>query len=58
MQEGEVYSNVLVVQYDKELIMPGDAAFNLECDFSQPRDVTVSANIQSKKYVIFHSFFK
>lgn len=44
-----MYSNVLVVQYDKDLIMPGDAAFNLECDFSRPRDVTVNADLLAKK---------
>lgn len=29
--------------------MPGDAAFNVECDFSRPRDVTVNANLEGKR---------
>lgn len=45
IQKGGVYSNVLVLQHDKDLIMPGDAAFNLECDFRKPRDVTVRADL-------------
>lgn len=45
-QKGDVFSNVLVVQNDKDLILPGDAAFNLECDFRQPRNVTVNADLQ------------
>ncbi|XP_065172496.1 uncharacterized protein [Atheta coriaria] len=44
-QEGKVYTNVLVLQHDKELIMPGDAAFTLECDFEKPREVTLQANL-------------
>nr|CAD7260260.1 unnamed protein product [Timema shepardi] len=43
--EDDVYSNVVVIQHDDELIMPGDAAFTLECDFSKPRDFTVNANL-------------
>lgn len=49
LQESEVYSNVVVVQHDDELIMPGDAAFTLECDFSRPRDVTVSADLEANR---------
>jgi hypothetical protein len=48
-QESDVYSNVVVVQHDDELIMPGDAAFTLECDFSRPRDVTVSADLEANR---------
>lgn len=44
-QKGKVYTNVLVLQHDKELIMPGDAAFTLECDFEKPREVTLQANL-------------
>nr|XP_012135713.1 PREDICTED: uncharacterized protein LOC105661884 [Megachile rotundata] len=43
------YKNTLVIQHDDELITPGDAAFVLECDFSKPKDVTVSAELQSDK---------
>ncbi|XP_018569272.1 cuticlin-1 [Anoplophora glabripennis] len=48
-QENNIYSNVLILQHDKELILPGDAAFNLECDFSKPRDVIVTADLQRYK---------
>ncbi|XP_067006621.2 uncharacterized protein [Anabrus simplex] len=47
----DTYSNVVVLQHDDELIMPGDAAFTLECDFSRPRDVTVSADLAAKSAV-------
>jgi hypothetical protein len=50
--ESDVYSNVVVVQHDDELIMPGDAAFTLECDFSRPRDVTVSADLEAKRHAV------
>ncbi|XP_069699334.1 cuticlin-1 isoform X2 [Periplaneta americana] len=45
--DSEIYSNVVVVQHDDELIMPGDAAFTVECDFSRPRDITVSADLEA-----------
>jgi hypothetical protein len=48
LQESDVYSNVVVVQHDDELIMPGDAAFTLECDFSRPTNVTVSADLANR----------
>ncbi|PSN32168.1 hypothetical protein C0J52_22375 [Blattella germanica] len=47
--DSEIYSNVVVIQHDDELIMPGDAAFTLECDFSKPRDITVSADLEASK---------
>ncbi|XP_034240675.1 uncharacterized protein LOC117644954 [Thrips palmi] len=43
--DDNVYSNTIVVQYDDELIMPGDAAFKLECNFRKPKDFTVSAGL-------------
>ncbi|XP_044017931.1 uncharacterized protein LOC122858824 isoform X2 [Aphidius gifuensis] len=48
-KDGDKYSNVLVIQHDDELVTPGDAAFNLECDFSQPREHTVSAEVNTTK---------
>lgn len=48
-QNGEKYSNVVVIQHDDELLTPGDAAFTLECDFSKPRDLTVTANLNGSK---------
>lgn len=51
-QNGDVYSNVVVVQHDPDLVTPGDAAFALECDFSSPRDLTVNADYQARdRYV-------
>lgn len=46
-----------MLQHDKELIMPGDAAFNLECDFNKPRDIVVTADIQ-RYMLIIASFIK
>ncbi|XP_014486069.1 PREDICTED: uncharacterized protein LOC106750321 isoform X3 [Dinoponera quadriceps] len=48
-KEGEKYSNVVVVQHDDDLVTPGDAAFTLECDFSKPRDRTVTADLNGSK---------
>ncbi|XP_055644865.1 uncharacterized protein LOC129780531 [Toxorhynchites rutilus septentrionalis] len=48
INSGEVYSNIVVVQHDPDLVTPGDAAFAVECDFRKPRGVTVSAEIQAK----------
>lgn len=43
-----MFSNVVVVQHDPDLVTPGDAAFALECDFSSPRDVPVNADYQAR----------
>lgn len=43
-----MYTNVVVVQHDPDLVTPGDAAFSLECDFSSPRNLTVDADIQAR----------
>ncbi|XP_029157420.1 uncharacterized protein LOC114929881 isoform X2 [Nylanderia fulva] len=48
-RDGEKYSNVVVIQHDDELLTPGDAAFTLECDFSKPRQLTVSADLNGSK---------
>ncbi|XP_046984118.1 uncharacterized protein LOC124554098 isoform X1 [Schistocerca americana] len=46
LNEGDVrYRNVVVLQHDDEFVAPGDAAFTLECDFSQPRSVAVAADL-------------
>lgn len=47
-QSGDVYSNVVVVQHDPDLVTPGDAAFALECDFSRPRDLSVNADFKAR----------
>ncbi|XP_066600818.1 uncharacterized protein [Prorops nasuta] len=47
-QDGDKYSNIVVIQHDDELVTPGDAAFTLECDFSKPRDFTVSADFNGR----------
>lgn len=46
--EGELFSNIVVIQNDPELITPGDSAFSLECDFRQPRNINVEANMQTR----------
>lgn len=33
-QEGDKYHVTLILQHDKELIMPGDGAFTLQCDLT------------------------
>ncbi|XP_012235432.1 uncharacterized protein [Linepithema humile] len=48
-KDGDKYSNVVVIQHDDELLTPGDAAFTLECDFSKPRDLTVTADFNGSK---------
>ncbi|CAL1679005.1 unnamed protein product [Lasius platythorax] len=48
-RDGEKYSNVVVIQHDDELLTPGDAAFTLECDFSKPRQLTVTADLNGSK---------
>ena len=47
--DGELYSNIVVIQNDPELITPGDSAFQLECDFRKPRNLDVSAQIQTRE---------
>lgn len=47
-QNGELYTNVVVIQNDPELITPGDSAFSLECDFRHPRSLEVGANMQTR----------
>ncbi|KAK6637458.1 hypothetical protein RUM44_007875 [Polyplax serrata] len=41
------YSNTLVVQHDPELIMPGDAAFNLDCSFEPEFKVTSNVSAEA-----------
>lgn len=48
LKDGELYSNIVVIQNDPELITPGDSAFSLECDFRQPRNLDVEANMQTR----------
>lgn len=48
IQDGEIYSNVVVVQHDPELVTTGDAAFQVECDFRKPRSITVNADLQAR----------
>lgn len=48
IQDGDVFSNVVVVQHDPELVTTGDSAFVVECDFRKPRSLTVGADFQAK----------
>lgn len=48
----DVYSNVVIVQHEADLVMPGDAAFAVECDYRTPRLVTLNADLQARdRYV-------
>ncbi|XP_073985151.1 uncharacterized protein [Rhodnius prolixus] len=40
-----LYKAVLIIQHDDDLIMPGDAAFNLECDFTEPKNIPVHSTV-------------
>lgn len=44
----DVYSNVIIVQHEPDLVMPGDAAFAVECDYRTPRLVNVNADFQAR----------
>jgi len=44
MQENNIYSNVVVLQHDAELIMPGDTAFRIECDHSKSLQNALESN--------------
>lgn len=46
--EEEVYSNVIIVQHEPDLVMPGDAAFAVECDYRTPRLITMNADLQAR----------
>ncbi|KAH8359305.1 hypothetical protein KR093_005724 [Drosophila rubida] len=51
LKEGELYTNIVVIQNDPELITPGDSAFSLECDFRQPRSLDVEASMLARDRV-------
>jgi len=48
LRDGDLYTNIVVIQNDPELITPGDSAFSLECDFRQPRSLDVEASMQAR----------
>lgn len=48
LQDGDLFSNVIVVQHDPELVTTGDSAFQVECDFRKPRSITVGADFQAR----------
>lgn len=48
VQDGDLFSNVIVVQHDPELITPGDSAFTVECDFRKPRSLNVEASMNAR----------
>ncbi|XP_013102211.2 uncharacterized protein LOC106083616 isoform X1 [Stomoxys calcitrans] len=54
-KDGELYSNIVVIQNDPELITPGDSAFSLECDFRQPRNINVEASMQARDRIAYAS---
>ncbi|XP_017141721.1 uncharacterized protein LOC108155425 isoform X1 [Drosophila miranda] len=51
LKDGDLYTNIVVIQNDPELITPGDSAFSLECDFRQPRSLDVEASMQARDRV-------
>ncbi|XP_075146367.1 uncharacterized protein LOC142220871 isoform X1 [Haematobia irritans] len=55
IKDGELYSNIVVIQNDPELITPGDSAFSLECDFRQPRNIDVEASMQARDRIAYGS---
>ncbi|KAL1132365.1 hypothetical protein AAG570_010320 [Ranatra chinensis] len=50
--ESGLYTNVLVLQHDDDLIMPGDAAFKLECDFRTDKEIEVTSSINLKPVAV------
>lgn len=46
--EEDLYSNVIIVQHEPDLVMPGDAAFAVECDYRKPRMITLNADLQAR----------
>ncbi|XP_017845527.1 uncharacterized protein LOC108602033 isoform X2 [Drosophila busckii] len=48
IKDGELYTNIVVIQNDPELITPGDSAFSLECDFRHPRSLDVETTMQTR----------
>lgn len=47
-EDGNVFTNVIVVQHDPELVTPGDAAFSVMCDFRKPRSLNLDANYEAR----------
>lgn len=47
-QDGDVFTNTVIVQHDPELVTPGDAAFSLLCDFRTPRSLNVEAHYDAR----------
>ncbi|KAK9294958.1 hypothetical protein QLX08_010597 [Tetragonisca angustula] len=45
------YRNTLILQHDDDLITPGDAAFILECNFSNSRDQTISVEMSETEKI-------
>lgn len=40
-QDGDKYQITVILQHDKQLIMPGDGAFALECDMKSQDNRTL-----------------
>lgn len=47
-QEGELFTNTIVVQHDAELVTPGDAAFSVLCDFRKSRSLNVDGHYEAR----------
>lgn len=45
---GDTFKNTIVVQHDPELVTPGDAAFEVSCDFRKSRSFNVETKYQAE----------
>lgn len=45
---GETFTNTIVVQHDPDLVTPGDAAFEVSCDFRKSRSLNVETKYEAR----------
>ena len=55
-QDNGIYTTTLIVQHDNELIMPGDGAFTLQCDFKS-KDGRYSEKSVQLKFILSMSSY-
>lgn len=46
--DGDTFTNTVVVQHDPDLVTPGDAAFEVSCDFRKPRSLNIEAKYEAR----------
>jgi hypothetical protein len=55
--EGDVVKTVLIIQYDEFLIMPGDAAFELECNLGPTvAEITLDSSITTQPQLRYSNY--